>query len=134
MKKKLNAILGLVLATTLFTSAAPATLSMHYCGGELMDASFYEHFESCCDIEVSNSDHPTMAATSCEFEQYTFNSYEDGVSSSPLIAPVCIEVSPVVPFHFVEYIFSDVANQTHYRGPPSPSGIELCIRLERYLL
>ncbi|NVK04961.1 MAG: hypothetical protein HWD92_09060 [Flavobacteriia bacterium] len=134
MKAKLRAIVGLVLATTLFTSAAPATLSLHYCGGELMDASFTERFEPCCSVEESTSSEPTMEATTCEFDQFSFESYDDGLSlPSITISPVFIDAP-----HFSELSLSiEIAPTLHCvetRGPPQQSGVELCIRYERYLL
>lgn len=134
MKAKLRAMLGLVLATTLFTSAAPATLSLHYCGGELMDASFTERFEPCCGVEESTSSEPMMEATTCEFDQFSFESYDDGLTlPSITISPVFIDAP-----HFVELSpFIEIAS-TPLRiediGPPQLSGVELCIRYERYLL
>lgn len=132
MRVKLRAILGLVLATTLFTSAAPATLSMHYCGGELMDASFTERFNPCCEIEEPES--PSMTATSCEFDQYTFNSYEDGYAQQELtISPVFILTPQFFELPIIGY-YPTSLSLLKYRGPPPMSGATRCIQYEHFRL
>jgi len=47
----LRKISPIILAMFLLVSTTGVTLSMHYCGGELVSTSIYKEAKSCCDVK-----------------------------------------------------------------------------------
>lgn len=115
-------------------SAAPSTLSVHYCGGELMEASFFENFERCCKVDIDEESPLQFTQTTCEFEQYTFASPEDGTREFSISALDFSTANFYTPLH-IDFPYTEEQIPLHLFADTSPpSGKDLCILLERYLL
>ncbi|KAB2814513.1 HYC_CC_PP family protein [Phaeocystidibacter luteus] len=131
--KILRQILALLLATTMLTSASPATWNGHYCGGELMESSFSEKFTPCCPVDLHTSNELQLKRNSCDFEMKSFNGYDHSTTpQNSDLQPVAIATWESLPFDL------HVENHPDYFIPrsnaPPLTGRQICERYDRWLL
>jgi hypothetical protein len=134
-------LLHILVAFNLLASSAGIVISKHYCGGELKNTAFYKEAESCHKSSMSVKCPMHSQQTADSDDNCCQNSTERYAEEGSYVGVMTTDFSDIevfvanCPTDFIFFSFD--SHPTTYlflppKIPPTPAGIDLCRRLDRW--